>query len=183
MSVTESPAPPPPLRLLPAPRVDAPYDDELEPTPPPVAGSLALAFPSPWPDPIPLRLVPPAGGVGDFGPVRTPAAELPAPRPWTARFAQAVVEVLAGARSAAQLSRYATLDVLEHLERATGRLGSRPGAAPARTPRVTSVHLSQPVGSVVEACAIVDTGRRRRAVALRLEGVDGHWRCTALQVG
>lgn len=175
---------PEPLRLLPVPRVDPPYDDEIEPPPPLVEGSLALAYPtSGWADAVPLRLVPPARGPVDFGPVVTSPADLPAARPWTVRFAQAVVEVLAGARSAAQLSRYASLEVLEHLERASGRLGSRPGVPRATCPRVASVHVSEPLGGVVEACATVDTGRRRRAVALRLEGIDGHWQCTALQVG
>jgi hypothetical protein len=176
-------ADPAPLRLLPVPRIDPPYDDEIEPPVPTVAGSLALAFPPPCSDAVPLRLVPPAAGPAEFGPTRSDPATLIAPRPWTARFAQAVVEVLAGARPAGQLSRFTSLDVLEHLERAVGRLGGRPALAPPPCPRVSSVHVSEPCRGVVEACAIVDTGRRSRAVALRLEGIDGHWRCTALQVG
>lgn len=36
---------------------------------------------------------------------------------------------------------------------------------------------------VVEACAVVLDGPRVRAVALRLEGLDGRWRVTALQIG
>jgi hypothetical protein len=31
--------------------------------------------------------------------------------------------------------------------------------------------------------AVVDDGLRVRAVALRLEGLDGRWRVTALQIG
>ncbi|HEX3824990.1 MAG TPA: Rv3235 family protein [Mycobacteriales bacterium] len=170
------------LHLRPVPRVDGPYDDERhEPVPPMVDGALALAFPPPTRTSVPLRLVPPAGGVS----VTTEPTKrdlLPDPRPWTARLAQAIAEVLAGARPAGQLSRVATLDVLQLLERGAGRLGARPGAPPQR-PIVGSVHLSEPRDGVAEACAVVDTGPRKRALALRLEGIDGQWRCTALQIG
>jgi hypothetical protein len=174
------------LRLMPPPAFDPPYDDELAGHAPMVDGSLALAFP-PDPHRLPLRLVPPAGGSGAsrFDPDADPVDDvaLPDPRPWAYRLAQALVEVLAGVRSAAQLSRYATLEILQDLERATGRLGVRVGNAPARRPTVASVHVCLPNSRVAEACAVIDTGARRRALALRLEGVDGRWRCTALQIG
>jgi hypothetical protein len=128
-----------------------------------------------------LRLVPPAGGVAVASePTRRDL--LPDPRPWTARLAQAIAEVLAGARPPAQLSRVATLEVLQLLERNAGRLGARPGA-PAQRPVVDSVHVTEPRDGVAEACAVLDTGPRRRALALRLEGRGGGWRCTAIQVG
>jgi hypothetical protein len=172
------------LRLRPAPRIDGPYDDELPEPPAAVRGSLALAFPAPSRSGVPLRLVPPADGnhAGRLlgGPTRRDA--LPDPRPWTARLAQAVAEVLAGARPAAQLSRVATLDVLRLLERSSGRLGARANS-PTRRPVVSSVHVSEPTDGIAEVCAVVDTGPRRRALAMRLEGADGRWRCTALQVG
>ena len=180
---------PPPLRLLRAPVVDPPYDDELPSRPPVVDGSLALAFP-PTGEPVSLRLVPPAALDDDFGPQPTARADLPDPTPWTRRLTQAIAEILAGARPAAQLARYTTLDVLEHLERSTGRLGrsaeGRSGSgtrAAAMRPVVSSVHVSEPADGVAEVCAVVDTGPRRRALALRLEGQDGRWRCTQLQFG
>jgi hypothetical protein len=172
----------PALRLLRAPVADPPYDDEVPAAVPVIEGSLALAFP-PVGDPVPLRLVPPATVDDDLGPQPTPRSELPDPRPMTQRLAQAVVEILAGARPAAQLARYTTLDVLEYLERATGRLATRVnGSAPLR-PVVASVHVSEPADGVAEVCAVVNTGPRRRALALRLEGLDGRWRCTDLQFG
>jgi hypothetical protein len=157
--------------------LDPPYDDEREVTPM-TAGSLALAFPPPR-DALPLRLVPPA----DPTPAQSAGDALPNPREWGARFAQAVVEVLAGIRSAAQLSRFATLDVLQQLERWTGRLAGRSGESPARCPRVASLHVFTPKRGIVEACAGVDTGLRRRAIALRFERDGGAWRCTALELG
>lgn len=173
----------PALRLLRAPVADPPYDDEL---PSPVAvieGSLALAFP-PTGDPVPLRLVPPAAMADDdTGPRPTPRSDLPDPRPWTHRLSQAIVEILAGARPAGQLARHTTLDVLDHLERSTGRLAQRVNGATPLRPVVSSVHVSEPADGVAEACAVVDTGHRRRALALRLEGMDGRWRCTEMQFG
>jgi len=185
-----------PLRLLPAPPTDPPYDDELGAAALVVDGALALAFPPPSMS-IPLRLAPPA--LEDEGEERlTPRASLPDPAALAHRFAQAVVEILAGDRPAAQLSRYATLDVLDQLERAVRRRSARsiaaaqarPGgrstapapAVPAR-PRVTSVHVSEPADGVAEACAVITAGARRRALAFRLEGLDGRWQCTALQPG
>ena len=178
----------PPLRLMRAPVADPPYDDELPPCAPLVDGSLALAFP-PTGKPVSLRLVPPASIDDDFGPQPTARAELPDPRPMTRRLTQAIAEILAGARPAAQLARYATLDVLEHLERSTGRLSQAVTGAPGRRgtvplrPVVASVHVSEPADGVAEVCAVLDTGPRRRALALRLEGLDGRWRCTQLQFG
>jgi Family of unknown function (DUF6459) len=171
------------LQIRPAPRIDGPYDDErAEAAAPTIDGSLALAFPAPTRVSLPLRLVPPAGGV----PAATEPTRrdlLPDPRPWTARLAQAIAEVLAGARPAGQLSRVATLDVLQLLERGAGRLGSRAVGQPPQRPVVGSVHVSEPRDGIAEACAVVDTGPRKRALALRLEGIDGQWRCTAVHVG
>jgi hypothetical protein len=162
------------------------YDDERsDPTPPLTDGSLALAFPPPVRVGVPLRLVPPAGG-GELVPSALTSA-LPDPRPWCARLCQAIAEVLAGARPAHQLADVASLDVLHLLERSAGRLGGHRGG-PVTRPRVASVHVSEPTTGVAEACAVVDTGPRRRALAIRIEGqpLDGRptrWRCTALHVG
>lgn len=162
------------LRLLPAPDIDPPYDDDQARRAPLVDGTLALAFP-PEPDALPLRLVPPAvaepPGTGDG---------LPEPRLVALRLTQAIGEVLAGARPPGQLNRYTTWEVLQHLERAAARL--RRWRVPGR-PMVSSVHICRPRDGVAEVCAVVDTGARRRALALRLEARNDVWTCTALQVG
>jgi hypothetical protein len=167
----------PRLRLLPAPPIDPPYEDELPPRPPLTDGSLALTFPPPMTDAMPLRLVPPALP----RPAAAPGSAPPELGPFVRRLAQALVEVLAGARPAGQFTDYARLDVLEHLERAAGRLVGPDGAR--QRPIVRSVHVCRPRASVAEVCAVMDTGPRRRAIALRLEVHRGAWECTALQIG
>jgi hypothetical protein len=106
----------------------------------------------------------------------------PDPRPWTRRLAQVIAEVLAGGRSPNQLCDVASLDVVRLLERRYGRFGVAPGTAPTR-PIVRSVHVSEPQYGVAEACAVIATSSRVRAIALRLDAVNGQWRCTALQIG
>jgi Family of unknown function (DUF6459) len=102
-------------------------------------------------------------------------------RPLTRRLAQAMAEVLAGARSPSQLSGLVSLDVLRLLHRQYGRLNAPLGVAPTR-PIVRSVHLSEPRPGVVEACAVIAVGHRVRAIALRLENGNDQWRCTALRI-
>jgi hypothetical protein len=130
---------------------------------------------------IQLRRSAPAGRISAGSP-RTRRDLLPDPTPCTERLAQAIAEVLAGDRPAGQLTGIATLDVLRLLARGAGRLGARPDG-PAQRPAVDSVHVSEPCEGVVEACAVINTWPRRRALALRLEGIDGQWRCTALHLG
>jgi hypothetical protein len=173
---------PGPTRLRPVPAMDGPYDDELtERTEPPMTGALALDYPPATTSAVPLRLVPPACAPPAPGSDSTAVMD---PRPWSHRLAQAVAEVLAGDRPPAQLGPHTSLDVLALLERWSGRFGQQPRAGqPRRRPRVASVHVGRPTTGVAEVCAVVDTGPRRRAIALRLETVAGHWRCTELQVG
>lgn len=184
------------VRRVPTPICDPPYDDEVV-TPAQlltaetgVQGSLALAFHLPGGLPAvpvtPLRVVPdPEDDPGFFEPQATPAATLPDPRPFTFRLVQAVLEVVVAARPVGQLVRWTTEDVYRQLVRRVRLAGHedvtrRRQRAPGR---VRSVHVSEPRGNAVEACAIVQHQQRATAVALRLEGVDGHWRCTALQLG
>jgi hypothetical protein len=175
--MTASAGSPPRLRLVPAPQIDPPFDDEAVAMPPAVAGTLALAFPAAARDSVPLRLLPPADPPAD----RT--TPLPEPRMWAQRLVQAIVEVLAGARAPGQLAAHATLRVLDQLEATSGALGHPGRRAPALRPVVRSVHAFRPSAVAVEVCAVVDTGVRSRALALRLDGSGGRWRCTELELG
>jgi hypothetical protein len=192
------------LRIVPTPRWDPTEDQEpaaaAEAAPPAVQGSLALAFTLPsglpeQPTPPPLRLL--AGGrahaadaadAGDesalervFGPQATAREALPEPRAWAARLAQAVVEVLAGDRPATQLVRWTAEDVYDGIRRRAQTRRTQGGPSPRAA--LSSVRVCEPADGVVEACAVVRRGSRYHAVALRLQGLDGRWQCTALQLG
>jgi hypothetical protein len=186
------------LRRLPVPASEPPYDDERPgrgPAGPPaeaVQGTLALAFvlptgvPAAPAAPPELRLVPlpdseDEADAVEFGPQPTPTAALPEARGWAGRFAQAVVEVLAGDRPLPQLIRWTTTAVYDEV----AALIVGPGAGPGDAARgiVRSVHVSLPADGVAEVAALVRRGARSTAVALRLEGLDGRWQCTALELG
>ncbi|MDQ1688557.1 MAG: hypothetical protein QOK42_1532 [Frankiaceae bacterium] len=182
------------LRRLPVPVCQPPYDDELpERRELPTQGALALQFELPSRLPVEpvvphLSLVPtiPVEPDDDWAmPRHTPSAELPEPKQWAGRLTQAVVEVIAGGRPAAQLVRWTSLDVYGQLQQAVGRAGRSAASSRMRTSlaAVRSVHVSTPADGVAEVCAVVEQDQRRRAVAMRLEGRDGRWQCTALQVG
>jgi hypothetical protein len=115
-----------------------------------------------------------------FGPRPTSSGELPDPDAWTRRMVQAVIEVLTGVRPLAQLLRWTSPDVYAGLQR-RGAATVRPVSG--RRAVVRSVRLCEPADGVVEACAVVIGNGRARAVALRLEGLDGRWRMTALEIG
>lgn len=196
-----------PIRLLPLPASEPPYDDELGlPTRDAsgavgagrcgqgVQGTLALAFVLPTglpavPQAAPgLQLVPgnePEGedaAADEFGPRPTARAKLPPPRRWAGRVVQAIVEVLAGVRPASQLVRWTTSDVYDEI---ASRVPASSRPADEGPPRgiVRSLHVSEPADGVAEVCALVRRGARTTAVAARLEGLDGRWQCTALELG
>lgn len=115
-----------------------------------------------------------------FGIQRTGSAKLPDPRPRAAAAVRVLMEVLAGDRPARQVSGWVSASVLAGLE---SRVGSRPGKNRPRQCLLRSLHLSEPSDGAAEIAAVVDTGTRCRAVALRMEGRDGRWVITALHAG
>lgn len=116
----------------------------------------------------------------DWGPRASGRAELPDPGQWAARLVQAVMEVHAGQRSSAQLTRWMREDLFMALKR-RGAVALR-SADPRLRTLVRSIRLCEPEDGIVEASAFVTRGGRGMAVALRLEGLDGRWLCTALDV-
>lgn len=98
------------------------------------------------------------------------------------RLAGASVEVVLGRRPAAQLARWLTPGVLDALR---SRAALTRDAMPplTRAPAVRGVRVCALHEHLVEATAVVDDGRRTRAVALRLETHRGAWRATALELG
>jgi hypothetical protein len=119
-----------------------------------------------------------------------PKRSLPPALHWTRQFVQAALEVAAGRRAPSQLVRWTSEDVFTTLSRraalaARVERAERVTGASARSVAVAvrSVRLCHPGAGVVEASAVVTDRGRVRAVALRVEGVDGRWRVTALEIG
>lgn len=116
-----------------------------------------------------------------FGPQRTFARDLPEPQLWVTHIAQALVEVMSGARPAPQVIRWTTPEVYSVVARRHAVSGRR--AMVVRRALVRRVRICQPVDGVVEGCAVVLDNGRIRALAMRLIGVDRRWVVSALQVG
>ena len=189
----------PGLRLVPTPHWEPPYEDpDRRRTPAgadPVQGTLALTFLLPsglpaLPSTPTLRLVEPAlrgssDDAGRFDAQPTSSAHLPDARFWAGRLTQAILEVEAGVRPVSQLRRWTSDAVYAQLRRQSNRrrvLALRE-AERRRTPGLTvrSVRVCEPDDGIAEVCAVVHDGRRPRALALRLEGTDGRWRCTVIE--
>ncbi len=102
------------------------------------------------------------------------------------RFAQAVVEVIGGDRGVHQMMRWTTVEVYDDLQRRCSTLQrTTPGDQRRRRLRaqVRSVHLSRPQEDVAEISIHVRHGQRSRAIAARIELIEGRWRCTILEFG
>lgn len=157
------------------PRLEPPYDDELPDDHPQLVSQWEEL---PFDEPAPRRF---EHEIDFFDPQPTPRRDLPEPEPWSTRFLQAVVETLAGCRPSAQLQEWTSPTVHSLVVRAAQ---DRRWISSARAlPTVRSVHVGEPADGVAEVCAVVQRGRRFVAVAARLEGIDGRWRCVALELG
>lgn len=163
----------------PAPHREPPFDDELP--------ERHLSLVGPLDQPLPLD------DAGE-GPVLQPSApaepfedqpieddELPEPALMARRLVIGVVEIATGRRSPAQLRHHTSPTVQAGLVRDAGRitrLGTR-----HRPAALHSLHVTEPADGVAEVAAVLRIENRFRALALRLEGLDGRWRCVRLQIG
>ncbi|NUS41315.1 MAG: hypothetical protein HOP97_06790 [Terrabacter sp.] len=119
----------------------------------------------------------------DFGRQPTRSSLLPDPAAVVARLAQAVVEVVSGQRPAPQLIRHTAPTVYSVIARQAMVAARRRTPGPRRAAVVRRVRVCEPADGIVEACAVVVSHGRVRAIALRLEGLDGRWLLTALTIG
>jgi hypothetical protein len=164
-----------PLRIVPAPRTRPPVRADTEPWVPDVGpphyiqDALAVEFDTMTDEQL-------------FGERPTRRDDLPDPRSWAGHIAQALVEVMAGARPAPQVLRWTTPEVYAVVARRAA-VSARRGATPSRRTVVRGVRVCEPADGVAEASAVVVDGGRVRALAFRLVGLDGRWRVEALQVG
>jgi hypothetical protein len=159
---------------------------------PTVQGTLALDL-VPRLDPPPTPAAPPRD---DRGVQQVDADVVPIDRQrrrelesWTWRYAQSVVEIVAGDRPVSQLLRWTTPAVYADLARrahlvarAGGHLPGqgRPRRAAARA-QVLGVRTSFVGRDAAETSIHVRHGERSRAIAARFELVGGRWQCSALE--
>lgn len=177
-----------PIRVLPIPDSGAPpisLSDVYLADPKEHDGTLLLdlEFTPDTPAPTPVRpRRRPDPPEGDFGPVPTSTVHLPEVSGWAGRLAVALVEVARGGRSAMQVTRWLSPEVFDSMVRRQSR-AIRRGRATRRPVGVRGTRVCHLADGVVEASVAVRDGPRVRAIGLRLEGQDGRWVITALDMG
>lgn len=153
---------PPPLGALPA-----------SPCPPPSPTALHRRTPRP------LRSVPAAAAVqphtGELIPPRAAAV-------FADRALRRVLEVTDRRRPVAQLRTLLAPALFDAVATST-RTGSGGGAAVLRRVRLRSAEVHDGEATAAEVFATYTRGRRVRAIAGRVELVNGRWVVTALQIG
>ncbi len=161
------------LRVRPAPRREPPFDDERPADQLRLIGGFAQTLPfEPWDGRLnhtrPWASARPTG-----------RGELPEPGAWARRLLVALLEVQTGRRPlqqlSAQLSHAVQLGLANKLES-----GAWPSSVPTA---LRSIRAGEPADGVAEISAVIQVGSRYRAIAARLEGLDGRWRCVRLQIG
>jgi hypothetical protein len=161
------------LRVRPAPPREPPFDDERP---------RHLSLVGPHDRPLPFG----AAAATDRSPaagltLHSVSTGLPDVAAFSRRFVIGVIETATGRRAPGQLARHTSPAVHAGLCQSAGR-GTRLGTA-RRPATLHSIHVTEPLECVAEVAAVVRVGNRFRALALRLEGTDGRWRCVRLQVG
>ncbi len=175
------------VRLLAVPDSAPPYDDALTGLPP---GDLALRTGgATWAD-----------DRGEPGRAARPGADQAAAagseptgdQVWPSRFAQVLVETLAGSRPPRQMVPWTTQRARSNIQRLGPTLSAGQPAARQR-PLVRRVVTSRPTCDVVEMTVICGFGPRIRALAVRLERTTprdatpgqparaARWLCTAVE--
>lgn len=110
----------------------------------------------------------------DDRPLPTSASELPDIQLWMMSFATNLLEIIAGRRTPAQLANRCHRVIYL-------RLTSLAGTS-AEIGRIRKIHQDAPLDGICESVITVRFGDRIRALAIRAEGVDGRWLCTALRL-
>ncbi|HEY7815302.1 MAG TPA: Rv3235 family protein [Nakamurella sp.] len=128
------------------------------------------------PTSVVCEAVPSWSADADVGVRRTATAALPPAGRAAQVLATALVEVLCGRRPMGQLRVHTAPGVFAGLANRVPRGWGGPAQA-------TSVRLCQPADGVAEVSVTVRGNQRAHAMAFRIEGVDGRWRITALDIG
>ncbi|SHN47813.1 Rv3235 family protein [Cryptosporangium aurantiacum] len=125
-----------------------------------------------------------------FGPQATPRHALPDPAAHARALVLALLEVLSGRRPERQLRAHLTEEAYERLSGRLHRARARAAAGTATIPGPaarTRIHIGrtlvcEPADGVAEVTVLAKVGTRTRAIAVRLEGLDGRWRCPVLTI-
>lgn len=168
-----------PFRLTVVPTPQPPLEDERQPVRLVVLGVTAPQ-PGYRPGPRPGSGMGAAGPDDDFGPSRSQRSDLPDAREAGRRLITLTLEAMAGRRPLAQVQPLTSIGVFTALSRGRRPRWCAEGTAPLV---VGPVHVCEPVDGVAEVSAVARRAGRAHAVAARLEGLDGRWLCTAVQVG
>ena len=108
----------------------------------------------------------------EFAPEPTSAEDLPDITELISQFMHNVLEIWAGRRSASQVQAMCHHLIFAEIQRTAGQqkvLG-----------RIRKIKLTQPLDGICESAITVRYGDRLRVVAIRFEGLDKRWLCTAL---
>lgn len=108
----------------------------------------------------------------EFAPEPTSAADLPDINDLTFQFIHNVVEIWAGRRSASQVQTMCHHLIFADLQRNAGQQ--------KLVGRIRKIKVTQPLDGISESTVTIRYGDRLRVVAIRFEGLDGRWLCTAL---
>jgi len=122
------------------------------------------------------RGVPPWSSEADICVRKTASEHLPPAQRAGSVLARALVEVLSGQRPLAQLRVHCAPEIY-------AGLGDRPIASQLGLPHLLTVRVCEPADGVAEVSVAFRRADRVKALAFRIEGVDGRWRITALQLG
>jgi len=118
----------------------------------------------------------------EFGPELPKTEPLRRPQVFIAAIATAVNEVISGVRSVDQLQNVLNEHVYESLKRravSRAQYRMKQGRKPQVQPTdVVRVRFQYPTEGVIESVVVLSSGRRSKAVAIRLEGIHNVWRAT-----
>jgi hypothetical protein len=110
----------------------------------------------------------------DFAPKPTSATDLPDVKELTSQFIHNVLEIWAGRRSASQVQAMCHHLIFTDLQKNAGQQ--------KLVGKIRKINVTEPLDGISESTVTVRYGDRLRVVAIRFEGLDQRWLCTALNL-
>jgi len=110
----------------------------------------------------------------EFSREPTLVSSLPDGDIWAERFVILALEVMAGSRPVAQMSRWCSRVVFTYLIE---------NIHPKKSmPKLGKLHIGKPTEECMEVVLLLHNPVRKRALVARFEALDGRWLCTCLQI-